>query len=307
MILQNNFVSKTFFALFLWASAFFYASAQELRWNVIINDGQVQTQDRQVVAQLKSTIETFLNTTVWTSDEFLEFERIDCTLLLTLDKKTAPEQGFFSGKGQVQYSRPIYGTNYQSPVLDYFDNFFEFSYRNGDQMNFVENAPSPPLPTLLAYYAYLILALDYDTFSKMGGNPYYEKLQNLINNAQSLPTKGWTPSSDVRSRYWLFENLNNPQYVDFREGLYIYHRLALDKMGQNPVAARSEILKMLKKFPNIARIQPNSILLQTFFNTKGEELTQIFMGAEPAMRQEAATVLLQLDPSNGNRYRQLTK
>lgn len=307
MIFQNSCLISSFFALFLWAVSFFSLSAQELRWNVIINDGQVQTQDRQVVAQLKSTIETFLNTTVWTSDEFLEAERIDCTLLLTLDKKTTPEQGFFSGKGQIQYSRPIYGTNYQSPVLDYFDNFFEFSYRNGDQMNFVENAPSPPLPALLAYYAYLILALDYDTFSKLGGNPYYEKLQNLINNAQSLPTKGWTASSDVRSRYWLFENLNNPQYADFREGLYTYHRLALDKMGENPLAARSEILKLLKKFPNIARIQPNSILLQTFFNTKGEELIQIFMGAEPAIRQEAATVLLQLDPSNGNRYRQLTK
>lgn len=159
---------------------------------------------------------------------------------------------------------------------------------------------------MLAYYSYVILALDYDSFSPLGGNPYIEKAQNIINNAQStgVGNVGWQ-TSDTRSRYWLAENLNSPQFIDLRKGLYDYHRLGLDVMLEKPEEARQKTMEVLKKWKEVSAVRLNAVLIQTLFDAKGEELYQLFSNAEKEEKLKAAEILLQLDPAHADLYRKL--
>lgn len=297
--------------IFLAFSLFFIAFsnsifAQEFRCNVIINDSRVETQDRQIVGQLTKALTKFMNTTQWTEDRYEEWERVECNILITLDKNTDIAQGRYSGDAQIQYNRPVYGTVYTSPILNYFDKNFDFSYKPSEPLIYIENSTNSNLTLMLAYYSYIILALDYDSFASLGGNPYIEKAQNLINNAQStgVANAGWQ-TTDIRSRYWLAENLNSPQFVDLRKGLYEYHRLGLDIMLEKPEEARKKTMEVLKKWQEVSVVRLNALLIQTLFDAKGEELYQLFSNAEREEKLKAAEILLQLDPSHADLYRKL--
>lgn len=280
--------------------------AQEFRCNVIINDSRVEAQNKQIVGQLTKALTKFMNTTQWTEDRYEEWERIECNILITLDKNTDLAQGRYSGDAQIQYNRPVYGTTYTSPMLNYFDKNFDFTYKPSEPLIYIPNSTNNNLTLMLAYYSYIILALDYDSFSSLGGSPYIEKAQNIINNAQStgVANAGWQ-TNDVRSRYWLAENLNSPQFVDLRKGLYDYHRLGLDVMLEKPEEARKKTMDVLKKWKEVSAVRLNALLIQTLFDAKGEELYQLFSNAEKEEKLKAAEILLQLDPSHADLYRKL--
>ncbi len=297
--------------IFLALSLFFVSFssqvlAQEFRCNVIINDSRVESQNKQIVAQLSKALTKFMNTTQWTEDRYEEWERIECNILITLDKNTDLAQGVYSGDAQIQYNRPVFGTVYTSPILNYFDKNFDFSYKPSEPLIYIPNSTNNNLTLMLAYYSYIILALDYDSFSSLGGNPYIEKAQNIINNAQStgVGNAGWQ-TNDIRARYWLAENLNSPQFIDLRKGLYDYHRLGLDVMLEKPEEARKKTMEVLKKWKEVSVIRLNALLIQTLFDAKGEELYQLFSNAEKEEKMKAAEILLQLDPSHADLYRKL--
>ncbi|WP_338813513.1 DUF4835 family protein [Bernardetia sp. Wsw4-3y2] len=280
--------------------------AQEFRCNVIINDSRVEAQNQQIVGQLTKALTKFMNTTQWTEDRYEEWERIECNILITLDKNTDLSQGIYSGDAQIQYNRPVFGTVYTSPILNYFDKNFDFVYKPSEPLIYIPNSTNNNLTLMLAYYSYVILALDYDSFSSLGGTPYIEKAQNIINNAQStgVANSGWQ-NNDIRSRYWLGENLNSPQFIDLRKGLYDYHRLGLDVMLEKPEEARKKTMEVLKKWKEVSAIRLNALLIQTLFDAKGEELYQLFSNAEKDEKLKAAEILLQLDPAHADLYRKL--
>ncbi len=300
-------MNKKFTILFLFfIFGFICANAQELRCNVIINDQQVQTQERQIITGMKDAISQFMNTREWTNDKYREFERIKCNILITLGGDSDVSQGRYTATVQIQSSRPIYGSDYESPLLTFFDRNFAFEYQPSQPMIFTENAYTTNLTAMLAYYAYVILALDYDSFANQGGSPILQRILNILNNSQQANYPGWN-SGDSRNRYWLSENLNNPLFTPFREGLYQYHRLAMDSFGKNPEEARKKIIEVLQKLKQVNQVRPASVTINAFFDSKADELVNIFSEGNPATIKQAVDLLIAIDPTNATKYRTLIK
>jgi hypothetical protein len=280
--------------------------AQELNCTIKINGDQVQTQERQVFTEMETAIQAFMNNTKWTEDEFTENEKIKCDILITLNKGNSITN--FGAIVQIKSIRPIYGTNYDSPVLNFFDNNWVFTFAPSQPLIFAENSYSTELTSLLAYYAYLVIAMDYDTFSEKGGQPYYERALNIMNNAQTGGGKGWNGiGGDIRDRYWLVTNLRSPQFEPYRLSLYNYHRKALDFLVEKPLESREIALASLEKIKTVRDQQPTSVTLNAFFDAKSMELTNLFLQADQDTRTKASELLIQLDPTNAGVYRKLAK
>jgi len=281
--------------------------AQELNCNVKVDGNQVQTQERQVFTDMENAIQQFMNTQKWTDLEFEEHERIQCDILITLDRGNSITN--FSANVQVKSMRPIYGTEYASPLLNFVDNKWNFSYAPSEPLIFSENTYTTELTSLLAYYAYIVIALDFDTFSQKGGNPFLERALNIVNNSQANGGGGWQGvGGDTRDRYWLVTNLNSPQFDDFRLGIYEYHRLAMDTFTDDPESARSQIFQVLQRMKRVRDQQPTSVTLNNFFDAKSRELAYIFSAAaDDDMQQQASEMLISLDPTNASLYRKIVK
>lgn len=296
---------KIFFFLYSLFIAL-HTHAQELQCNVIVNDQQVQTQERQIIAGMRDAIAQFMNTTEWTKDKFREYERIKCNILITLTNDTQVNEGRYAATVQIQSTRPIFGSDYQSPMLTFFDRSFTFEYQPSQPLIFAENANTTNLTAMLAYYAYVILAFDYDSFANQGGNSIMPRILNILNNSQQAGYGGWT-SGDTRNRYWLSENLNNPQFLPFREGLYQYHRLAMDSFSKNPEEARKKIVEVLQKIKQVNLTRPASVLINAFFDSKADEIVNIFNEGNAVVVKQAVDILISVDPTNATKYRSLIR
>lgn len=234
--------------IFLICLTRFTGFAQELRCNVIIDTDQLKTNqvtEKQIFIDMQKSISTFMNTRRWTNDKFTPEERINCNLVIRLTDMTTIKN--FEGTAQIQSSRPVYGTDYESIVLNYIDREWQFEYTNAQPMDFNENNFSSNLTSMLAFYAYVIIGLDYDSFGKLGGNMYLQRALLITNTAQQSvgSEKGWKAFEDTRNRYWLIENLTNQQMQPVREGIYVYHRQGLDTFLNNPEQSRAQVLGVL--------------------------------------------------------------
>lgn len=271
-----------------------------------INSDRVQTQEKQVFDDMQKAIQQFMNTTKWTETEFEEHEKIKCDVLITMDEGNSITN--FGATVQIKSLRPVYGTEYESPILTFFDNKWGFTYTLGQPLIFSENTYSTELTSLLAFYAYIVIGLDFDTFSPQGGDPYFERALNIVNNSQTNGGRGWTSiGGDTRDRYWLSENLNSPQFEDFRAGLYEYHRLAMDVFAKDNDLARKQILEVLTKMKGVRDLQPTSVTINAFFDAKAQELANIYSRGDEEVRAQAVEILLLLDPTNSNLYRKAVK
>ncbi|MDW7693610.1 DUF4835 family protein [Flammeovirgaceae bacterium SG7u.111] len=280
--------------------------AQELNCNVIINDKRVQTQERQIFADMQSAISQFMNTTKWTNDNVSEEERIKCNILITLGKNSTVNR--FVADVQIQSLRPVYGTDYETPLLNFFDSKWQFEYNVSQPLIFAENTFTTELTSLLAFYAYVIIGMDYDTFEKGGGTPYYERALNIVSNSeQQGGGPGWTSRGDVRDRYWLSENLNSPLFQDFRDALYIYHRLGMDSFLEDQDESRSQIYASLEKINAVKTVSPSSVMLNAFFDAKAAELVNVFSKGNMELRQKAVDLLNRLDPPSSGDYKKALK
>jgi hypothetical protein len=274
---------------------------------------QLQTADKAYLADAKTAMTNLMNNTKWTTDVFTQDERIRCNLFITVTDISG--QGIFAATAQIQSSRPIYGTAYESEILNFFDKKFNFQYSQQQIVTFNENTYNSNLTSLIGFYAYVIIALDYETFAKLGGQTYVEKARSVANiaygnmsNELAVPgMDAWDPNESNNNRYWLAENLNHQQMIPFREGLYSYHRLGLDKYLETPEQARTEILGALTKIKAVNSIKPYSVLIRSYFTAKSAELINIFTDGTPEVKQSAVDLLRSLDPLNGEKYNAILK
>lgn len=291
--------------IFLWSSGA-ALQAQELNCIVTINVGpRVQTTDRSVFTDMKNAFQQFLNTRKWTNDNYLAHEKINCSILININDM--PAIGIFSASVQVQAARPVYNTNYSSLTFNFADRDWEFDYLESQPLEFNDNMYTSNITSMLAFYAYTIIGMDYDTFSELGGTPYFQRALQVVNNAQSSNRPGWQSVGSIRNRYWLVENLINPQFADIRRNQYSYHRLGLDTFEKNPDQSREVILKGLKDIKKARDINPNAILVITFFDAKAKEIANIFSDGQLPIRKEAYDLMTTMDPTNRAGYEKIIK
>jgi hypothetical protein len=277
-------------------------TAQELNCNVIVNVGpQVETTERRVFKDMETAFYQFMNGRRWTNDVFTNSERINCNMIITIESR--PTVGNFTASVQIQSSRPVFNTNYESLLFNFADRDWQFEYTESQPLEFNDNSYTNNITSMLAFYAYIIIGLDYDSFEKMGGTPYFEKAQVTVNNTQQANRPGWSQfEGNFRNRFWLSENFNSQQLVPVREAFYDYHRLALDRFNENPDEARRLALEALKDLQQAAKRKPNSILIISFFDAKNDELTNMFSQGNIQVRREAYEIVKELDPSNTGKY-----
>jgi hypothetical protein len=284
------------------------ARAQELNCTINLNYDQLfaqQKTDAQSIDQLKTYISEFMNNTRWTNDQFTPEERIKCKLNINLIRSVT--QGSYEANAQLIVTRPVYNSTYESVLFSFVDRNFNFTYLPNNPMFFNENNYTDELPFALAFYAYIILTLDYDSFGKQGGTPYLQRAFNLTNLARNASSfqKAWSSNGDTRNRYWLVENLMSQQFLPFREGIYNYHRLGLDTATETPGLARKKALEMLTTVKQVSQLRPGAVVINSFFDAKSEELFNLLREASPDDRQQAFTLLSSLDPTKTELYRRL--
>ncbi len=277
--------------------------AQELNCVVKVDDQRAQTSDRNVFRDMEESFARFLNNRKWTKDEYTPEERIQCNLSITIEEM--PAVGVFKSTVQIQAIRPVYSTNYSSLMFNFADRDWQFEYIESTPMDFGDNVYISNLTSMLAFYAYVIIGLDNDSFAEFGGDEQFKKALDIVNLAQQSDRDGWQAFQSNRNRYWLSENLNNQDLKPIRKGLYTYHRLALDTFEKTPDEARTLIVGVLKDIQAANRRQPNSILKISFFDAKKNELVRIFEKGNPATRRDAYNILVDLNPTNIESYKSI--
>ncbi len=286
------------------------SQAQEINCSITLRTDQIRVNQQsnngqQVFGEMQRVMTDFVNGRRWTNDQFREEEKIRMDISLTFQKATA--QGDYDAQATIQIYRPIFNSSYESVLLRYVDRAFSFRYLPENPLNFNENVFSDNLTSLLAYYSYIALALDYDSFGKRGGDQWIQRAYNVANLTTNSGYRGWDQSGDQRSRYWLIENLQNQQLIPFREGLYTYHRMAMDSFTDQPDQARKNILGVLNDIRGVVQLKPSALVINSFFDAKSGELIQIFSKGNAAEKNQAYQVLSQLDPTKADSYRQLVR
>lgn len=281
--------------------------SQELNFQVIINSDRARTQEKEVFENMKNTFEQFLNGRNWTNEEFKPMERIKGNMLITINDM--PQVGLYNATVQVQVVRPIYGTNYESMVFNFIDRNWSFEFIQNQPLEFNRFSFLNNISSLLAYYAYMALGLDYDSFSLRGGDPYFEIANAIVNNAQQSQRPGWNQNpSDRRNRYWLINDIyTSSVFAPIREALYLYHRKGMDLLNRDPEEAFKNMLEAIRKVEDANTAQPNGIFTISFMDAKGDEISKIFKKAPLEIRTEAVELLLKVDPNNARKYNDLLK
>ena len=252
--------------------------AQELNCNVRVTYPTITGTSVQVYQAMQKDLFEFMNNRKWTNNVFENNERIECAIVINVSSKSGNN---FVSTIQVQSNRPIFGTSYQSPLLNLKedDDIFDFEYIENQAIEFNENRHSSNLLSVMAYYAYIIIGMDYDSFSSEGGTEYFQKAQKIVNNAQSSSNKGWKAFEAKKqdNRYFLVENLLNSRYGSIRRAMYRYHRLGLDTMNEKLEAGRNEISESLRYLQRVYRINKNLYLTKVVLDSKSNEIADIFL------------------------------
>ncbi|MDE0472526.1 MAG: DUF4835 family protein, partial [Ekhidna sp.] len=236
-------------------------------------------------------------------DSFEPEEVINCNILITVSEM--PSVGVFSATAQVLTSRPVYGSAYETVVLNFVDRDWQFEYVQSQPFQFNENVFTNNITSLLAYYAYMILGFDYDSFSELGGTPHFEKAFQIVNNAQQSGYPGWEQFNSIRNRYWLAENVQDPQLEAMRKSFYQYHLKGLDIIREDREQAEGNILSSLSTIQQANRARPRSILMISFMDAKANEMIQLFSESSLPTRRQAYNILNNLDPSRSDEYKSL--
>lgn len=274
--------------------------AQELNCEVAVMAPQVANVDPVRFEILEDQIREFMNSRRWTNDQFDIEERIECNLLITIN--SAPSQTSFSGSIQVQASRPVYFSDYKTPIFTSNDNDFDFQFVDNQIIQFSLDQHRDNLSSTLAFYAYMILGTDYDTFAFEGGTENFLKAQTIVANAQNAGESGWKASQGQRNRFWMVENILSQTFRPLRECNYLYHRLGFDKLYSDLEGGRKSITEAITELRTIHRIKPSSHNVQLWFAAKQNEIIQLYKNAPQEEIQSIVPILKELDPGNIKRY-----
>lgn len=261
--------------------------------------------EKEIFTELQNSIYDFMNTTKWTNDIFEIEERINCNLQITVTD--LPSNTTFKGKIQVQSTRPVYNTSYNTTVFNHIDSDFAINFlRNSAILPMSNYQYRDNLSALLSFYAYMILGYDYDSFSLKGGDQYFNAAQQIANNAKNSGDEGWSASaSKKRNRFWMVDNVLQPVFSPLRDAYYEYHRSGLDIFYTDMAKGRQIILTALQNLDKIQRARPGSLNLQMFLTGKSNELVNIFSQSETKEKNEAVSILKKLDPSNSSVYQEI--
>ena|SRR6056297_1623786 len=279
---------------------------QELRCNVQVISSQIQGTNKEVFRTLQKDVYEFVNERIWTDDKFENEERIECKILFNLTEHTGDE---FKGTMQVSSRRPVFNSSYNTTLIRYKDEKLGFRYTEGEPLEFDINTHKSNLTSLLAYYAYIIIGMDYDSFSYKGGNPYFKRAQDIVNNAQNASYEGWKAYEDRQNRYWLVNNLLNDEYDKVREFYYEYHRKGLDRMHDEVAAARESIAQSLELLKEVYREKPDPymFLLNLLLDAKSDEFVNVFSEAPTPQANRVYEILAEIDPSRSDKYKKITQ
>jgi hypothetical protein len=294
---------KKIFLYILLALPGLYASAQDLNARVSVVSPKIQVSNKRIFQTLETAMKDFLNGRKWSADPILPQERIDCNFVLNITNWDGGST--FSGELQVQSSRPVYGSSYSSNLININDRDVDFTYNEGQTVDYTDQSFQGNLSSVMAFYAYIIVGMDYDTFSRYGGSPYFAAAQTVVNNAQTGSYKGWKAFDGNINRYWLSENLNSKLYAPLRGFMYDYHRGGLDIMADNASKGRKFITSLLPTLQQVDRQRVGSMYPLIFYTAKSDEFVSLYSKADPQERIQAMNLLMQTDPSNGNKYQAL--
>lgn len=294
-----------FLLIIFLSSLGFNAFSQELNCTVQVNTGQIQLSDKRIFETLQKSIFEFMNNTRWTNDIYDLNERIECSFFINITERLSSDE--FKATIQVQSRRIVYNTNYNSVMLNINDPDFTFKYLEYEPLLFQENTNLANLTSVLAFYAYMIIGMDYESFGQGSGEPYFQKALAVVNNCQGAAEPGWRSFESSKNRYWFVENMLNPRFQNLRNAYYKYHRLGMDNMTADVETGRQAIKECLDGIKKVRQDQPTGYLLQLFFLAKSDELVNIFSGAFPDTKAKMVTLLTECDPTNANKYQKITK
>jgi hypothetical protein len=291
---------------FLFLILFFcynFSNAQELNTRVQVLAPAVPNINKRNVEVLQNAIRDFLNNNKWSNETYTATERIECNFVITLtawDGNSA-----YKAEAQIQSSRPVYNTAYNSTLLNISDKDFDFNYSEGQSLDFSDQNFISNLSSLLSFYAYTIIGLDKDSYSKLGGTPYYNKAQNVLNVAQVAGNKGWQAFDGLKNRYWLIENLKNKGFESLREFIYAYHLNGLDRLQEDPAKGAKKIINLLSDLKQLDKQKVGSIFPNMYLATKADELVNIISLTDQQEKIKAYNLLSEIDPANLNKYEAL--
>ncbi|MGQ0829328.1 MAG: type IX secretion system protein PorD [Bacteroidota bacterium] len=277
-------------------------TAQELNCKIQVLSQQVQGTDKRAFESMQTAIYEFMNNKKWTNDAFKNDERIDCSILINITERIGDD---FRGTLQIQSRRPVFKSSYNSVLLNFNDNDIQFRYIESQPFEFNDNTYSSELTSILGFYAYLIIGLDYDSFALNGGTPHLQKALAAVNNAQNSSAKGWKAFDSDQNRYWLINNMLDASFIPLRECMYNYHRKGLDVMTDNKEASRVVIFESIESIRKVHQIKPLSFSTQVFFNAKSDEIINVFSGAFADEKSKVVNLLNEIDPTNSNKYQKI--
>ncbi|HKZ65000.1 MAG TPA: DUF4835 family protein [Chitinophagaceae bacterium] len=297
-----------FFLLVFWLG---FAQSQEIQARLTVMAGKISTQvNRNVFQTLQTSLTNFINNRKWTTDAFQANEKIQCNFLLNIEQELG--NNMYKAKLTVQAARPVHSTTYDSPIINFMDDDVVFRYQEFQPIEFNENRVqgndpvAANLPAVLAYYVNIILGFDYGSFSLRGGDAYFKKAWNIVNNApESRDITGWKSFENIRNRYWLAENLNNNRFALLHDALYSYYRSGMDLFYENENEGRNGIINSLNFLNTLNTDNPNSMIMQFFFQGKSSELVKVFSRANNDIKIRARDILTKIDITNATAYKEL--
>lgn len=281
--------------------------SQELNCQVsVLTDARVEVNstEQEIIKQMKQSVYDFMNDTKWTEDEFKTEERINCNIQIQI--KTIPSTGNYTGYIQVQFNRPAFNSNYNSVLFNFQDDDVAFSFSRNAVLQYNENQYKDNLTSILSFYAYFILGMDYDSFSLKGGTPHFTKAQQIVTNAQVSGAAGWKANeTGKRNRYWLVENILQPAFEPVRECNYMYHRKGIDMLYENKVAGKKAIYDALNKLTPVVQRNPNNLNTLNFLYSKIQEFKNVLSDSETKEKTDFVNLLKKLDSGNSSIYQEI--
>jgi hypothetical protein len=280
--------------------------SQELQCNIQISTQSIPGSNKQVFQTLQSSLNEFINGTSWTNYKFSVSEKIECSMLLNIQSYSGDQ---FKGTIQIQARRPVFNSSYNSVLFNYLDEDLDFRYVEFQPLEINENANTSNLTSIVAFYAYIIIGLDFDSFGSHAGTEFFQKAEKIVDNSQSVNERGWKAgeSTSRRNRYWLANSILNDEYAPIRDFMYSYHRLGLDVMYDKPVEGRTAIMDALRMLQEVHNERPDPYMhfLQVILDAKSDEFVNIFQGALDDEKRRATSLLSEIDPSHAEKYRKI--
>ena len=299
--------SLRYILVFLLVAVIHGVQAQELKCNVTINSDQVEGSNKAVFNTLQQSIQEFVNNSQWTNMTFQDKERIECNMLIVVKQV---QDNMYVCEFTCQSRRPVFGTTYTTPILNFKDNNFAFTYQEFDRLDFQQHTFTSNLTALIAYYCYLIIGHDMDSFSRFGGTPYFQICEDIVNAAQSASLEsteqsGWKAFDSNRNRYALINNLMDEAFKEYRQYFYDYHRYGLDEMINNVANGRARIASGIEILDKANKARPATYVINAFLDAKSDELVNIFQEGTEDERTKVYETLVNIDPTRQSTYEQI--